>query len=57
LRNGVRYPGATLGKPQAKRAPRRRNPNHPTMGYYIAGKDADFKFDFKPFNQDEEQED
>jgi hypothetical protein len=57
LRNGVQYPGATLGKPRAKRAPRRRNPNHPTMGYYIAGNDPNFKFDFKPFNQDEETED
>jgi hypothetical protein len=36
---------------------RRRNPNHPTMGYYIAGNDPNFKFDFKPFNQDEETED
>jgi hypothetical protein len=42
LRNGVRYPGATLGRP-------RRSPNHPTMGYYIAGADQ------TPFDQDEEQ--
>ncbi len=56
LRNGVQYPNATLGKPRAKRAPR-RNPNHPTMGYYIAGNDPNFKFDFKPFNQDEDKED
>ena len=49
LRNGVQYPGATLGKPRAKRAPRRRNPNHPTMGYYTYGADQ------TPFDQDEEQ--
>jgi hypothetical protein len=53
----VQYPGATLGKPRAKRAVRRRNPNHPTQGYYIAGNDPNFKFDFKPFNQNEETED
>jgi len=45
LRNGVQYPGATLGKPRAKR---RRN--HPTMGYYIHGADE------TPFDQDEEQQ-
>jgi len=44
LRNGVQYPGATLGKPKPKR---RRN--HPTMGYYTYGADQ------TPFNQDEEQ--
>jgi hypothetical protein len=44
LRNGVRYPGATLGKPKPKR---RRN--HPTMGYYTYGADQ------TPFDQDEEQ--
>lgn len=57
LTNGIQYPGVKLSQPKPKRAPRRRNPNHPTMGYYIAGKDADFKFDFKPYDQDEEQED
>jgi len=44
LRNGIKYPGATLGKPKPKR---RRN--HPTMGYYIYGADG------PPFDQDEEQ--
>ncbi len=44
LRNGMQYPGATLGKPKPKR---RRN--HPTMGYYIHGADE------TPFDQDQEQ--
>lgn len=62
LRNGLRYSQqvkqAVAQKPkrQAKRGPR-RSPNHPTQGYYIAGKDFNFGFDCKPFNQDEEQED
>ena len=42
LRNGIKYPGMRLSRP-------RRSPNHPTMGYYIAGADQ------TPFDQDEEQ--
>ena len=44
LRNGIKYLGATLGKPKPKR---RRN--HPTMGHYIYGADG------PPFDQDEEE--
>jgi hypothetical protein len=42
LRNGIKYPGMRFSRP-------RRSPNHPTMGYYIAGADQ------TPFDQDEEQ--
>jgi len=52
LRNGVRYPGATFSKPQAKRG--KRSPNHPTMGWYRLGTG---EFQIKPYNQDEETED
>jgi len=57
LRNGIKYPGAKLSQPKPKQPRPRRSPNHPTMGYYIAGNDPNFKFDFKPYDQDEEQED